>query len=349
MSLPGVLVAPLPWQYDDWAHLSARIMDARLHHAVLIGGPAGIGKRPFAELLARSLLCRAPLAGSACGRCRDCELFAAGSHPDLLRVMPEEPGRQIRIEQIRSGLAEFVMRTASVAHAKVVIIDPAEAMNTHTANSLLKSLEEPAPRTHIVLLSDAPARLLPTVRSRCLQLKLRPPTPDLAADWLRESCGIDDAVDLLGVAAGMPLGALRLRDRGGLNGFDRVADVMRRAVEPRAWIAAVAGECAELELLDVLDWMFLFLLDLAGVVARGGIGGARIPRAAPAYAELLPGLDAALLARTLRRVIEARRDATSAANPNRQLLLEALLFDWHSGYAASRRAPPDTKASPRAS
>lgn len=336
MSVAVVPVAPLPWQREDWTRLGARVAGAQLHHAVLLSGPAGIGKRLLAELLARTVLCRAPVAEAACGRCRDCELFAAGSHPDLLRVMPEEPGKQIRIDQIRSGLTEFVMHTASVAHAKVAIIDPADAMNTHTANCLLKSLEEPAPRTHIVLVSDAPARLLPTVRSRCLQVRLRPPPPEAATRWLRETVGADDALDLLGVAAGTPLGALRARARNGLAGFDRVADLMRRAALPRAWIPPLVAECADLELVELLDWMFLFLLDLGGVLARGDTAGARIPRAAPVYAELLPAVTAVHTARSLRRVAEARRDATSTANPNRSLLLEALLLDWHEGCAALR-------------
>ncbi|MBK8993986.1 MAG: DNA polymerase III subunit delta' [Gammaproteobacteria bacterium] len=190
----------------------ARIVDQRLHHARRPSGPAGIGKRLLGELLARSILCRNPDRGQACGVCRDCQLVTAGSHPDLLRIAPEEPGKQIRIEQIRGELSDFVMRTPSVAHAKAILIDPADAMNTHTANCLLKSLEEPAPRTHMLLLSDAPARLLPTIRSRCQQLRLMPPAPEQALQWLQSAGGGADAADLLGIAAGYPLGALRIRE-----------------------------------------------------------------------------------------------------------------------------------------
>lgn len=327
--------APLPWQREEWARLRMPIVRGELHHALLLSGPAGIGKRLLGELLGQSLLCRATDDGAACGHCRDCRLFEAGSHPDLLRVFPEEPGRQIRIEQIRAGLAEFVMRTASVAQAKVAIIDPADAMNMSTANSLLKSLEEPAPRTYIVLLSDAPARLLPTVRSRCLQLDLRPPSLERATLWLREACGVEDAADLLGVAAGMPLLALRLHENNSLPGFDRMLDVMRRAAQPRAWIADLAAGWSDLELLELLDWIFLFLVDLSRVLACGDAARARIPRAAATHAELLPVLGGSQVAHALRRVVEARRDATSTANPNPQLLLEALLFDWHSTCSAS--------------
>lgn len=330
---PDALRAPLPWQLADWQRLCTRLAEGRLHHAVLITGPAGIGKRLLGELLARSILCRDTVDGQACGSCRDCQLFVAGSHPDLLRIAPEEPGKQIRIEQIRGELAEFVMRTPSMASAKAIVIDPADAMNTHTANCLLKSLEEPAPRTHMLLLSDAPARLLPTVRSRCQQLRLRPPAPAAASAWLEDVCGVVDAEDLLGIAAGCPLGALRIREEGGLEGFDRVAGLMRRAAAPGAWIPALVAECADLDLRELLGGVYLFLLDLGRALAAGcaDAPAVRIVRAGGIYRELMPHVGATHAARMLQRTAGARRDAASTANPNRQLLLEALLIDWQRG------------------
>lgn len=327
----AILAAPLPWQLSEWERLRARVADRRLHHAVLLSGPAGIGKRLLGELLARSILCRNPDHGQACGECRDCQLVTAGSHPDLLRIAPEEPGKQIRIEQIRGELAEFVMRTPSLADAKAIVIDPADAMNTHTANCLLKSLEEPAPRTHMLLLSDAPARLLPTIRSRCQQLRLMPPVPEQALRWLESAGGGTDAADLLGIAAGCPLGALRVRDSDAIGGFDRAAGLLRRAAAPGAWIPALVGECGDLELRELLGWIFLFLADLSRALAHGSVDGARIRRAAAAYQELMPHVDAVHAARMLQRALAARRDAASTANPNRQLLLEALLIDWQRG------------------
>ena len=330
--------APLPWQRSDWERLRARIVDQRLHHAVLLSGPAGIGKRLLGDLLARSILCRNPDRGQACGECRDCQLVTAGSHPDMLRIAPEEPGKQIRIEQIRGELTEFVMRTPSLAHAKAIVIDPADAMNTHTANCLLKSLEEPAPRTHMLLLSDAPARLLPTIRSRCQQLRLMPPAPEQALQWLHAAGGGADAADLLGIAAGCPLGALRIREADAIGGFDRAADMMRRAASPGAWIPVLVSECADLELRELLGWVFLFLADLSRALAHGSAAGARIRRAATAFDELMPHVGAVHAARMLQRTLAARRDAASTANPNRQLLLEALLIDWQRGCSGWQNA-----------
>jgi len=331
--IPQQAIAPLPWQAFEWSTLRSRLSEGRLHHAVLLSGPAGIGKRLLGELLVRSIVCRSSDRGQACGHCRDCRLAAAGSHPDLLRVRPEEPGRQIKIEQVRGDLAEFVMRTPSVAQAKAVLIDPADAMNTHTANSLLKSLEEPAMRTHMVLVSDAPARLLPTVRSRCHHLGLRPPARAVAEEWLRMAGGVSDAVDLLEVAGGCPLAALRIAESDGLAGFDRVADVMRRASLPGAWIPALAAECADLDLREMLGWVCLFLVDLNRALAVADAGGARIRRGAACYCELMERAATADVARTLQRAAAARRDASSTANPNRTLLLEALLIDWQRACA----------------
>jgi DNA polymerase-3 subunit delta' len=319
----------LSWHAAVWRSLERRVADGRLHHALLVCGPPGVGKRLLAERLALRLLCLGAVGGEACGTCRGCQLMRAGTHPDCLRVQPEEPGRQIRIAQVRDALVEFVMRTPSISGHKVVLIDPADAMNTPTANCLLKSLEEPAPRTHLLLLSDSPVRLLPTIRSRCEQLRLGPPSRDEGIAWLRNRVDADGIEDLLGAASGCPLRAQALAAGGGLARFDRVASILRRAAEPGAWVAGLAQELADIDLLEVLGWMQVFLIDYARWLADAD--GARMTRARECFAELACLADAAHVARSLARVTGAYRDAGGTANPNRQLLLESLLLGWGRG------------------
>lgn len=263
----------------------------------------------------------------------------ANTHPDYLRVAPEEPGRQIRIAQIRDGLTDFVNRTASLSTRKVVIIDPAEAMNIPTANSLLKSLEEPASRTHLLLLSDAPVRLLPTIRSRCEQLRLVPPPSDVAVRWLAAHCSGERIEDLLGAASGSPLRALELANSGGMARFDRVASVLQRSAARDAWVTVPAKDLDDMEIMEVLCWMQVFLVDFARWMADPA--QARIAGSRDHFAAMAPVIGAGHVAHSLAAVIRAIREVGGTANPNRQLLLESLLLEWGRGSALAAGLRPD--------
>ncbi len=149
-------------------------------HALLLAGSEGAGIERLAESLAAGLLCDRALAdGGACGECSACRLLAAGNHPDLLWLSPAEAdeaaGRkassQIRVEAVRQLIATLALSPYHGA-TRVSIIQPAEAMNPATANALLKVLEEPPPGNLLLLISHRPLRLLPTIRSRCLQVRV---------------------------------------------------------------------------------------------------------------------------------------------------------------------------------
>ncbi len=204
----------------------------KLPHALLLHGPKGIGKLQLAEHFARFLLCEGRGAAlQPCGRCEGCRWVRAGSHPDLRLVEPEAMARQtpaedaepdaegagrskkkpsieIRIEQVRQ-LDDFIHMGSHRAGRRVAIVHPAEDMNAPTANALLKNLEEPPPGAVFILVSHRPARLLPTVRSRCVQLPLAAPNADAAARWL-DSRGVKDAARWLAFAGGAPMRAAEL-------------------------------------------------------------------------------------------------------------------------------------------
>lgn len=153
----------------------------RMHHAWLITGPRGIGKRRFADWAALKLLAAdggpddVPPANPAAA------LVAAGSHPDHRILTPPEEGRgsasgSIIVDQVRE-LADFLHSYPAIAPWRTLIVDSIDDMNLNTANAFLKELEEPRPQTIYLLVSHAPARLLPTIRSRCRQLRLFPLPP----------------------------------------------------------------------------------------------------------------------------------------------------------------------------
>jgi DNA polymerase-3 subunit delta' len=149
--------------------LARAVTSGHVPHAYLFEGPPGVGKRGTALGLALALICeRAPARG--CGACETCRRIEAGLHPDAPTFAPD--GAQLVVEQAKAIVALAQSRPHE-AVARVIIVDDADALNASAANSLLKTLEEPAPRNHLVLCTSAPERLLPTIRSRAQRVRFR--------------------------------------------------------------------------------------------------------------------------------------------------------------------------------
>jgi DNA polymerase-3 subunit delta' len=182
-----------------------------LHHAYLLGGPAGVGKGTAARLLAQAVNCEGGEAGpdgwrdDPCGACGPCRKIEKGTHPDVLvlaeeRVMAKAgrwepdggrtPSRDIVVAQIRDLVDHRLSLRLFEGRRRVVIIDPADAMNVQAQNALLKTLEEPPDDTTLVLVSATPDELLPTIRSRCLRVPFGPlPAPLVESILLAELGG----------------------------------------------------------------------------------------------------------------------------------------------------------------
>ena len=154
----------------------------RAPHALLIGGPAGIGKTTLALDLAAGLLCTDPdPEARPCRACRGCRLVERGRHPDLHRLAPGGPGDQIRIgsrERPEDGtirrLAIDLVLLPVEGGARLAIVERADRMGDDAQTALLKTLEEPPAGVTIILCADDEDRLMPTVRSRCARLRLGP-------------------------------------------------------------------------------------------------------------------------------------------------------------------------------
>jgi DNA polymerase-3 subunit delta' len=180
---------PLLIGHDEAAaHVAAAHRAGRLHHALLLAGPAGIGKATFAFHLAEHLL-RYPAGAAApenlAPRDPSSALFrqiAQGAHPSVLhltRPLNEKTKAfksAVTVDEIRR-IGRFLSMTSHDGSWRVVIVDPADDMNANAANALLKNLEEPPPRTQFVLVAHSPGGLLPTIRSRCHLVRLKPLEP----------------------------------------------------------------------------------------------------------------------------------------------------------------------------
>ncbi len=174
----------------------------RLGHALLVHADPGCGGELLATWAAQLVLCRRDDA--PCGQCVDCLHCASGQHPDLYRVQPGGDSKQIRVEDVRDFSAELAL-TSHGGGYRVGIVTPAEALNATAANALLKTLEEPPPRTLIVLVSAAPARLPATIRSRCMRLRVAAPGRTATLAWLASQGRTGDAATAADTLGDAPL------------------------------------------------------------------------------------------------------------------------------------------------
>jgi DNA polymerase-3 subunit delta' len=199
---PGALPAP-SWLSAQRARLAAAYRNGRLPQALLIHEAPGAGGEWLARWLAQLVLCqhreRAP-----CGSCQSCQRAAALQHPDFSWLGLLEESRQIRIEQVRELVADLAL-TSHAGGYKVGVIAPADALNHYAANALLKTLEEPSPRTLLVLVVTQPSRLPATILSRCQRVRLPAPNRTEAIAWLTAAYGAADWGAALEVVGDAPL------------------------------------------------------------------------------------------------------------------------------------------------
>ncbi len=269
-----------PWHDALWRGLTAR--RERLPHALLLQGPRGLGKAALAARLARALLCLQPAAdGEACGACKSCRLFASGTHPDFVKLLPAEEGKAILVDQIRALGGFFYLRPHTAAR-KIAMITPAEAMNLNAANSLLKVLEEPPLGSVLLLVSSQPASLPVTVRSRCSRLDFAVPPRELTLRWFAGLADKPAQAELyLELAGGAPLLALALAEAGFLEQRERLLEDLDKLSTGADTPLACAARWKQWEAERCLSWLLGFAADvikLAMLAAAhrksgGGAGG----------------------------------------------------------------------------
>jgi DNA polymerase-3 subunit delta' len=187
----------------------------RLAHAYLFTGPAGVGKRLFAQELAKALLCEQASPGrlEACDRCPSCHQVEAGTHPDCFLASRPEERHELILDVMRELCRKFALKSMH-GRGKVAILDDADDMNEEAANCFLKTLEEPPPRSVLILVGSSAERQLPTIVSRCQVVRFAPLPEALVADILRSHELPDpQMIDRLArLSGGSPGQALALAD-----------------------------------------------------------------------------------------------------------------------------------------
>ncbi len=337
--------------------------NGRLHHGWLLTGPRGVGKATLAWRIARFLLATPPQDADG--------LFGAPPPPETLDIAPDHPVARRMLARSEAGLAQvtrsvnpdsgrmrdvisvqdiralhkFFGLTATDGGRRVVIVDAADEMNTAAANALLKMLEEPPARATLLLVSHQPARLLPTIRSRCRSLRLSPLSPDdMGAALAQAEQPLPDGADSAAVAelSGGSVGAaIRLLSQDGVALYARLIALLAtlpRFDRPAA--QALADSVAGPKGADRARLLF-DLTDIAlARLARTGAQGAPLPEAAPgeaaAFARLAPDAAAA------RAWADAAQRVTARARHGLAVNLDpaALVLDTVLTLSRSAEAQP---------
>jgi len=329
MTFPNRL---LPWQQQQWEHLCSYIAQKRIPQALLITGNKGLGKQQLAHQFAAALLCAAPQAsGTACGHCSSCLLVNADTHPDFIRIQPDEPGKGIGIGQIRSLIGRLTLKPQFETQ-RVVIVNPADKMNHAAANAFLKCLEEPTERTSILLITEKPAKLPATIISRCQKLALVTPEKDVAVKWLAETMQCDAATNKtlqlnVSLAQGAPLLALEYAN-------DQTLALRNECFE--AWIAIakqlkspviIAEDWHKLPASPLIFWMTSWVIDLIKCFYHAQVANLYNPDLNKQIQELSRRLELKGLYKLYDLLLSDRLRLETQIN--KQLLFEEVLIQWH--------------------
>ncbi len=316
-----------PWLNAHWKNLIARNTSGNLPHALLFAGPPGIGKNDLANLFTSSILCAQTAAdGLPCGECRGCRLVAAETHPDFVRVTPPEEGKVIGVDQIREVI-RYLSLKAQYNGYKIVIITPADRMNMNAANSLLKTLEEPPVDTLLILVTEKPARLPATIRSRCQSILFNRPPADLALPWIKENTNNrKDARILLELAGGSPLLTVRIANEDYLSQRLAVLDDLEHVASGQTDPVAIADKWLKFGIKESLYWIHSWLIDMVRLKMAQQPPLVSNPDIYERLKNMANKQDVNQLFGRLDRISRAMQLLESTVNP--QLLMEEIVLGW---------------------
>jgi DNA polymerase-3 subunit delta' len=318
--------------------LARAVERGRVPPALLITGREGTGRALLARELAKALNCRgdgsAAAAARPCGQCLPCRKIEAGTHADYVVVSPEEGKAALPIDRVREVLEELSLAPVE-AQRRVFVFDPADAMLDDAQNALLKALEEPPGRAHLILIAGHEDALLRTIASRCFVLALGELTPD-EVQAILEARGVPEAKERAAWSGGSPGVALREHHLEVVAAARALLEAWASGAARRdplgvaaAAMAAVAPKGAEAKerregALEVTDLVGRALRDALDRATRGA-GASRLSGAEPALLERLAAAGPEPLARAIEAVVAI--DEAIEANQNMNLSLEGLVLD----------------------
>jgi len=323
------MLTVLPWHEKQWQQLQLAKTNDRLPHALLLEGPKGIGISHFSQCITHNLLCQShDTSILSCGSCKACHLLHAGNHPDVRFIVPEEQGKQIKVDQIRK-LIEFINLMSQYGQYKIAIIKPADNMNKSTANTLLKTLEEPPAQSLIILLSHRPNLLPITIRSRCQSIRFNPNFDKASINWLQNKINdIEKTNELLLEAQGAPLAALALSENDILEQRNSILSDLKLLQDKQCDPVEIAAKWNKYDAANVLQSLLQIINTMTKVKLKNKTDKMIEKGTFTRLQQLANGLDLRKLILCHDLILKNYSLATSNISYNTQGLLEDFIVYW---------------------
>ncbi len=327
-----------PWLNAPLSHLQDRYQQGVLAHAYIVSGRRGLGKVKLIRDFAAALCCDKPVNGAPCGQCKSCELTKQDSHPDVTSLVPKEPGKGLTVDQIRA-LSSFVNRSSHAGGSRVAILSEAHTLNSSAANALLKTLEEPHESTFLFLVTDQPGHLSATIRSRCQKLPIATPSEQEALLWMSETSGENFneklARECLIVSHGAPLLALDYMNSGDLALRTAIDTTLIDVLLGRKQAEDLFAKLCALDATLAAEQLVMATINVSKALLTDNDESITYPEHYNPIKQLIDAGEegakkrAFYGSRALKLYEEAetaRRQLSSASNPNPRLILQSLAW-----------------------
>jgi len=321
----------LPWLAEPRQRLRDASLVGRLPHSTLVLSAPGLGAEQLGAWMAALALCDSSAPAGPCGTCASCALLRSASHPDFHLVQLEEDAKQIKVDQVRDLIGTLALKSYRGGN-KVGIIEGAETLNANGANAFLKTLEEPAANTHLLLIARPTHRLPATIASRCLRLVLKPPSEPMALAWLKEHGPSTDHDwgPALALAGGAPLLALQYHEEGMASLDSQMREGVQAMTAGSADVTLLAEQWVRSHLGLRLAWLESWITQEVhnALAATGSAQSAERVR--------LPGSLLKPKIRALFALLDSARDLRRLGSTglNQQLAVEALLLGGRTAFAS---------------
>ncbi|MCS5711770.1 DNA polymerase III subunit delta' [Candidatus Berkiella aquae] len=298
------------------------VQSKKIPHALLLVGQEGLGKQALANTLAQRLLCLSPNDNGACGICTACHLYQQQHHPDYRSL---GDNANISIDDIRE-IIDFLAKASHQSANRVVVIT-ADHLTVNCANALLKILEEPPNQTYFILIAKQLSAILPTIRSRCFIVNVSVPSVQDAITWLKQQRpeeSLDKLIWQLKVAGGAPLKAQNIAPQA----LEQSLNMLERLLYAENLLICYQEEAQNWLLSDTTDALYLLYYWLTELIRYVTTGVTVFSDRTERFTQLAH-LSAKSLFAFMNHVLDAIQ-VLNASGVNKQLLLEALFYEWHA-------------------